>query len=729
MSKPKEYSWMTKDKIMLYTFIALVVLAAITAILWAPVTPFDPLNNAQYLNLGLTVVINCIIAVGIAVGMDALLYKAAADSPLNTMSAAVFGMIVALSYTLGIPAMAGAEESMLPLVAPQCFFYVGLISLLGLVGFKKLQGLAGRKFVNPAATAKLLVLLPFLYVVFLPKDHSADIPTLATSLGYTGPYNGATSFGAFVRFCFSNPNEIHTITVVNQQTPSFTPSDVFNLMFLEKFHGWTGGASALAVIIVGVALFVILRRYIKWRVTLSYLVTTIVMSMIMFGIYGGDPALRLMFELFIGSSIFLAFFMATDPATSPITYTGQIIFGAGIAVIAVLLQTFANFFGGSLVALIIMNLTVPFLDKVGKRKPIEGGTEPKLPKAMIFKKVKTTSCMRCGACMTVCCNKLSPILIKQARDKNDIKELMKLDADFCAGCGHCNYVCPARIDLKSTVLNYPMTAEDEQSIEQNYLQGTSEPNIGVYSEMFSAKSTYAGQDGGVATALLVSGMQKGLFDAAIVVKRTEGYKSEAYVAESVDDIVKASGTKYMRVRLMSKLGELVAKGKRKIAIVGTPCEIRAARRIQQQLIMDCPDLELTMIGLFCFEDFSYPILKTEIQRLLNVDLDKAEKTQITKGKFLVYVEGKEYSIPVKELSAAVDNGCLSCPDFANRLADVSVGSVGSGDGRSTVIVRSAIGEKLIEGLDLNKGEVKKEEVAKLAALKKKRADSNDSTPE
>ncbi len=77
--------------------------------------------------------------------------------------------------------------------------------------------------------------------------------------------------------------------------------------------------------------------------------------------------------------------------------------------------------------------------------------------------------------------------------------------------------------------------------------------------------------------------------------------------------MKASGTKYMRVRVMSKLGQLIAKGKRKIAIVGTPCEIRAARRIQQQLLMDCPDLELTMIGLFCFEDFDYRILKSETQ--------------------------------------------------------------------------------------------------------------------
>ena len=121
--------------------------------------------------------------------------------------------------------------------------------------------------------------------------------------------------------------------------------------------------------------------------------------------------------------------------------------------------------------------------------------------------------------MRICCNKLSPILIKQARDKNNIKELMTLDADFCAGCGSCNYVCPARIDLKSNILNYPLNEEDEQIIEQTFLSGTPDENIGVYKEMFSAKSSYSGQDGGVVTALLVSGMQKGLFDAAIVVRK------------------------------------------------------------------------------------------------------------------------------------------------------------------------------------------------------------------
>jgi coenzyme F420 hydrogenase subunit beta len=371
-----------------------------------------------------------------------------------------------------------------------------------------------------------------------------------------------------------------------------------------------------------------------------------------------------------------------------------------------------------------MNLFVPKLDGIGKLKPTEGGKEPKLPKGKVFEKVKTTQCIRCGACMRACCNRLSPILIKQARDKNNFTELMKLDADFCAGCGGCNYVCPARIDLRSSVLNYPLTEADEQMIEQSFLSGTPDENIGVYKEMFSAKSSYSGQDGGVVTALLVSGMQKGLFDSAIVVKRSKGYLPEAYVAESVEDIVKASGTKYVRVRIMSKLGELIAKGKRKIAIVGTPCEIRAARRIQQSMFTECPDLELTMIGLFCFEDFDYLRLKEEIKRLLNVDLDKAEKTQIRKGKFIVVIDGKESSVPVKDLSAAVDNGCKICPDFTSKYADVSVGSVGSEDGRSTVIVRSDVGAKLVESLDLAKGEVKKDDIAKLAILKKKRSVDN-----
>ena len=450
MSKVKEYASMTKDKLMIFTFIALLALAIITIISWWGIVAIDVMTGEEMgWSLGLTLLGSVLIAVGIAVGIDVLISKVTVDSPLNLMSSAVFGLIVALSYSLGLPTMRVTE--ILPLLAPEAFLYVALITTVGMVVFKELSG---RKYVNPAAAAKLIVLIPSLSTLLLPKDHlpgvadGLGIPSLAGPIGYgVGPIgnNGMASFVTYLAGCYSAPKAVIPAEV--------TQNDIFSLMFLQKYHGWPGGASSLAVIIVGIALFVIARRYIKWRITASYLVTVALMAVIMnFAYPGGDLMLRLMFELFIGSSIFLAFFMATDPATTPLTYTGQLIFGVGLGVLSVLIQAYMGFLGGSILALVVMNLTSPWLDRVGKMKPTAEKRTPKLPKAKQFATVKTTNCIRCGACMRVCCHNLSPILIKQAFDKTDVEKLAKLQADLCDGCGHCNFVCPARIDLRGSIL-------------------------------------------------------------------------------------------------------------------------------------------------------------------------------------------------------------------------------------------------------------------------------------
>jgi electron transport complex protein RnfD len=440
MSKAKEYSSMTKDKLMTYTFIALLILAIVTAVIWWSV------DTPSGWNQGLTVVIISVISVGVAVGLEILISKVASDSTMNIMSAAVFGFIVALSYSLGIPIMNTGE--ILPLEAPEAFFYVAFISAIGLVLFKKIQGLAGRKYVNPAAAAKLVAFLGSFGSIFLAVDHAQalGVPSLAGPIGYDiiGG-NGAAAFSTFMTGCFASRNA----AILGAPTQN----DVFSLLIFDKFHGWIGGASSLAVIIVGIGLFILARRYIKWRITLSYFVTVAVMAALLnFAYPGGDLLLRLGFEIFIGSSIFLAFFMATDPASTPLTYTGQIIFGVGLGVLTVLIQTYLNFYGGSILALVIMNLTSPMLDKVGRLKPTTEKKEPKLPKAKQFTEVKNYDCIRCGACMRVCCHKLSPILIKEAFDKANVEALSKLNADYCDGCGHCSFVCPARIDLKGSVL-------------------------------------------------------------------------------------------------------------------------------------------------------------------------------------------------------------------------------------------------------------------------------------
>jgi electron transport complex protein RnfD len=277
------------------------------------------------------------------------------------------------------------------------------MSAIGLVIFKKIVGLSGRKYVNPAAAAKIVVMIPFINTLLIAIDHlkssALGVPLLSGPIGLSSAVNGngLSGFGSYVISCFSN---------ANLAVPAATTNNLLQVMFLDKFHAWPGGASTIAVIVVGIAFFAVARRYVKWRITVSYLVAAAIMALLLSFAYGdADLTVRLLFTLFIGSSIFLAFFMATDPATTPLTYTGQIIFGVGVAILTVLMETYMQFFGASFVALIIMNLTVPALDRIGKLKPTTETKEPKLPKAQAFapEKVEEYQCIRCGACMCVCC--------------------------------------------------------------------------------------------------------------------------------------------------------------------------------------------------------------------------------------------------------------------------------------------------------------------------------------
>jgi coenzyme F420-reducing hydrogenase beta subunit len=266
--------------------------------------------------------------------------------------------------------------------------------------------------------------------------------------------------------------------------------------------------------------------------------------------------------------------------------------------------------------------------------------------------------------------------------------------------------------------NQNYKAQDEAKIEQHFLEGSKDPNLGVYGNMFSAKSMFEGQDGGVVTALLVKGFEDNTFDAAVVVYRGDGYSAKVVVATNTKEAIAARGTRYLKVNVTKKLRELISQGTRRLAIVCTPCEAKAARKIQQSLKNEC---EITVIGLFCFEAFNKTKLKEEMCTRLGIDLDKVEKTQIRHGKFMAFTDGKEYSCKVNDLDCAAEKTCLYCDDFASRFADVSVGSVGSKLGFSSVVVRSKVGEKLVKNLDAAIEGIDKEEVVRLSKFKMERA--------
>ena len=431
---------MTKNMLMQYTMIALFFIAFLS-----------------YWVFGLPALLISLICVGVAIACDILLSMVMGSrGPKNMMSAIVFGLIVAMSYSLGLPIM--ATES-IPILAGglEEFLYPALISAVGMIVFKKIAGLAHRKYVNPAAIAKLLVLgLLFLPAMnsLVPVDHAASIdllnPLLPGSFGYPDYHPmETTTFGSSLLTCYStNPLSPYNLGSFENPMP-----DVLFTMLVAKTHGWIGGFSSILVMAIGTALFALSRGYIKWRITVAYLITTAIFSAIMGVIYGGDIIMRMVFHLFMGSSIFLAFFMATDPATTPLTRLGQNIFGVGLAILTILIQTYTNFLGGSILALVIMNLTCPILDRIGVPKPSAERIKVKLPKGRKVGEPMTTDCLRCGRCVTTCCKNLPPILIKEAADKGNWARVEKLGAAYCDACGHCSFVCPARIDLKTAVVS------------------------------------------------------------------------------------------------------------------------------------------------------------------------------------------------------------------------------------------------------------------------------------
>ena len=224
---------MTKDLLMQYTLLALFAIAFLS-----------------YFVFGLPALIVSLISVGVAVGCDILLSMVmGSKGPKNTMSAVVFGLIVALSYSLGEPTLM-ATGTTYPVLAGglEQYLYPALISALGLIVFKKVQGLAGRKYVNPAAIAKLLVLgLLFLPMitnvnVLLPTDHSQSINLQA-------PLTEEV-FGSTLITCYGDQNTaLMRAMSAYSETGAFLPGIViseaaFN-MVVAKYHGWIGGFSCV----------------------------------------------------------------------------------------------------------------------------------------------------------------------------------------------------------------------------------------------------------------------------------------------------------------------------------------------------------------------------------------------------------------------------------------------------------------------------------------------------
>jgi len=199
--------------------------------------------------------------------------------------------------------------------------------------------------------------------------------------------------------------------------------------------------------------------------------------------------------------------------------------------------------------------------------------------------------------------------------------------------------------------------------------------------------------GAVVTSLLTYGVEKKVFDSAIVSQaETENpAKPKPAVAVVPDDILSAVGSKFFPSSVAQAYGSAVyGYGKTKIAFVGVPCHVLALRKMEawQHKISD--NLKIA-IGLFCFGTFSLSPLLEHITKTYKIKPSEIKQMRLS-SKFVVQTERDVIRIPLSEIEDHILPSCRTCTDFTAELADISVGGAYPLKGWSTVIVRTKAGE-------------------------------------
>ena len=246
---------------------------------------------------------------------------------------------------------------------PRAPWYIPVIGgVFAIVIVKMLFGGLGKNFANPAATARVFLLLAYSTVMsrYIGADISgnllgtpSDLPTDFTSAPTYRSGGTAALSGSFWNV-------------------SGYPGYVLQLLF-----GYTGGSigETCAVAILAGGVYRTARRVIDWRIPAVYLLTAAVMVLACY-----QSAREIPLQLLSGGLLFGAVFMATDYATSPKWRYNRILYAVGLGVLTVIIRRFGAYPEGTSLAILILNLLVPVMDRM--ILPVRFGQRTKSGKPM-----------------------------------------------------------------------------------------------------------------------------------------------------------------------------------------------------------------------------------------------------------------------------------------------------------------------------------------------------------
>lgn len=289
---------------------------------------------------GLPALLTIVTAVVSCVVFEALFRLATRqDIRVGDFSAVITGLLLALVLSPATPLWMTVLGSFFAIVVGKEFF-----------------GGLGANVFNPALTGRA-----FLVVSFAPAmtrwieprtGFIADAISTATPLGMV-----------------KADTALRTAEFLADKSGFFTSAELYGSLFFGQRGGCIGESAIFLILAAFVVL--ILIKVIDWRAPVAMMATTVLITTI-----GGlDPLV----SLFSGGLVFGAVFMTTDYATSPLTPAGRLLFGFGCGLITGLIRVFGGFPEGVMFSILIMNATVPFLNKLITRK--YGWVSPKKERA------------------------------------------------------------------------------------------------------------------------------------------------------------------------------------------------------------------------------------------------------------------------------------------------------------------------------------------------------------
>ena len=280
---------------------------------------------------GLNALLISIVSVGSCILFQWLIEKflLKTESTISDGSAVVTGLLLAFN----VPAT--REMILLVIIAALVAIGIGKMSFGGL----------GKNPFNPALVGRVFMLISFPVQMTTWPNPGQNLLSMV-SQPTTDLTTGPTPLGMF------KENGVQAV------------GDIWGY-FVGHIGGSLGEVSALAILIG--AIYLLCRRVISWHIPVSFIGTAFIFSGILW-LCDKTAFMDPLTTILTGGIMLGACFMATDMVTSPMTKSGQLIFGFGCGLLTIIIRNWGNYPEGVSFAILLMNAVTPLINRWCKPK-------------------------------------------------------------------------------------------------------------------------------------------------------------------------------------------------------------------------------------------------------------------------------------------------------------------------------------------------------------------------